>query len=81
MTALDVLVCTATVRDAILKNRLDDLYELIHNGAYDGMVSMNQSLLHHFKNGVIDFDTALSYSENPAQLLALVRDSLRAIPR
>ncbi|HEY9898456.1 MAG TPA: PilT/PilU family type 4a pilus ATPase [Pantanalinema sp.] len=79
--ALDVLVCTATVRDAILKNRLDDLYDLIHNGAYDGMMSMNQSLLHHFRNGVVDFDTALSYSENPAQLLALVRDSLRSIPR
>lgn len=79
--ALDVLVCTSTARDAILKDRLDDLYDLIHNGAYDGMMSMNQSLLHHFKNGVVDFDTAMSYSENPAQLLALVRDSLRAIPR
>ncbi|HEY9856129.1 MAG TPA: type IV pilus twitching motility protein PilT [Stenomitos sp.] len=79
--ALDLMIVTPTVRDAILKDRIDDIYDLIHNGAYDGMMSMNQSLLHHFKNGVIDYDTAMSYSENPAQLLALMRDALRAIVR
>lgn len=76
---LDLLIVTPTVRDAILKGRIDDLYELVVNGAYDGMMSMNQSLLHHFRNGVIDYDTAMSYSENPAQLLTLMRDALRAL--
>lgn len=75
---LDLLVCTPTVRDAILKNQIDDLYDLIHQGAYDGMMSMNQSILQHFKNGVIDYDTAMSYSENPSQLAALLRDALRS---
>jgi twitching motility protein PilT len=78
--ALDLLIVTPTAKDAILKDRVDDLYDLIHHGAYDGMRSMNQSLLHHLMAGVIDFDTAMSYSENPAQLIALVRDSLRALP-
>ena len=76
---LDLLIVTPTVRDAILKGRIDDLYDLVLNGAYDGMMSMNQSLLHHFRNGVIDFDTAMSHSENPAQLLTLMRDTLRAL--
>lgn len=75
--AIDLLVCTGTARDAILKNQIDQLYEVIRTGGYDGMQSMNQSLLGHFNNGLIDFETAMSYSENVAELTQLLRNSLR----
>lgn len=77
---LDLLICTPTVRDAILKNQIDDLYDLIQQGSYDGMMSLNQSLLQKFKAGVIDHDTAMGYSENPGQLAALMRDAMRSFP-
>jgi Tfp pilus assembly pilus retraction ATPase PilT len=43
------------------------------------MQSMNQSLLAYFQAGVIDFDTAMSYSENQAELIQMLRNHVRAL--
>jgi twitching motility protein PilT len=79
--ALDILVVTGTAKDAILKNQIDELYTIVRNGAFDGMQSMNMSLIGHYNNGLIDFETALGYSENPAELMQLLRNSLRDITK
>lgn len=78
---LDILVVTGTAKDAILKNQIDELYEIVRNGAYDGMQSMNMALLGHYRNGLIDYETALSYSENPAELIQLMRNALRDVTK
>ena len=77
--AIDLLICTATARDAILKNEIEKLYEVEKQGALEGMQSMNMSLLNHFKAGVVDFDTAMSYSENQAELIQMLRSHVRTM--
>ncbi|HEY9854503.1 MAG TPA: PilT/PilU family type 4a pilus ATPase [Stenomitos sp.] len=79
VASIDLMVATATVRDAIIKNHIDQLYEIIANGAFDGMMSANQSLMYHLDNGTIDYPTALSYSENKQDLILLARNAARAL--
>ncbi len=79
VASIDLMVATATVRDAIIKNHIDQLYDIIANGSFDGMMSANQSLMHHLDNGIIDYPTALSYSENKQDLILLARNSARAL--
>ncbi|MFN3431613.1 MAG: type IV pilus twitching motility protein PilT, partial [Candidatus Sericytochromatia bacterium] len=76
---LDILVNTAAVRDQIMKGQLDQLYELIKNGGFDGMQSTNQALLNHYKNGVIEFSTAVSTAENKQDLMMMLRSEMRTI--
>ncbi len=76
--AVDFLICTPTAKDAILKNEIDKLYDVEKQGVLEGMQSMNQSLYNYYKMGVVDWDTAMSYSENPAELVALLRNQVRA---
>ena len=57
----------------------DKLYEIEKNGLLEGMQSMNQSLLNYYKAGVIDFDTAMSYSENQAELIQMLRNHVRGM--
>ncbi|MDB5097421.1 MAG: twitching motility protein [Cyanobacteria bacterium RYN_339] len=75
--AVDFLICTPTAKDAILKNEIDKLYEVEKQGVLEGMQSMNQSLLNYYKMGVVDFDTAMSYSENQAELVQMLRSHIR----
>jgi twitching motility protein PilT len=77
--AVDFLICTATAREAILKNEIEKLYEVEKNGLLEGMQSMNQSLLNFYQAGVVDFDTAMSYSENPAELVQMLRSQVRTV--
>ena len=77
--AVDFLICTASAKDAILKGEIDKLYEIEKNGLLEGMQSMNQSLLNYYKAGVIDFDTAMSYSENQAELIQMLRNHVRGM--
>jgi twitching motility protein PilT len=76
---LDILVNTAAVRDQIMKGQLDQLYELIKNGGFDGMQSTNQALLNHYRNGVIEFSTAVSTAENKQDLMMMLRSEMRTI--
>jgi twitching motility protein PilT len=77
--AVDFLICTSSAKDAIMKGEIDQLYEIEKNGLLEGMQSMNQSLLAYFQAGVIDFDTAMSYSENQAELIQMLRNHVRAL--
>ena len=79
MAAIDFLICTPTAKDAIAKNEIEKLYDVEKAGVLEGMQSMNMSLLNHFKAGVIDYDTAMSYSENQAELVQMLRNHIRSI--
>lgn len=66
--AMDILVRTATVRDYIDRGKLAEIYQLIQEGAIDGMQSMNQSLMYLFRRGDITREAALEYSDTPKDL-------------
>ena len=65
----EIMVVTPTVRDYLGKHELGVLYSLIDKGQQDGMQSMNQDLFVHFQQEQIEFEEALSQSDNPNELL------------
>lgn len=71
--AIEVLVATPTVRDHIFKDQIDDLYQLIRTGGYDGMQSMNMSLFRHYQEGRITMEDALAFSDNENELQQMMR--------
>ncbi|HEY9765207.1 MAG TPA: type IV pilus twitching motility protein PilT [Chroococcales cyanobacterium] len=73
LAAVEILVSTPTAADLIFKNQIDQLYDVIRNGAMDGMQSMNSALFNLFQDEVITLDDALSYSENPNELQRMMR--------
>ncbi|MFP5502126.1 MAG: type IV pilus twitching motility protein PilT [Candidatus Sericytochromatia bacterium] len=79
MPILDILINTGAVREAIIKGRLDDIYELIKKGGFDGMQSTNQGLVNLYRTGVISFETAMGISENKQDLMMALRTEMRSL--
>lgn len=66
--AVEILVVTSTVKDLIIKNQIDDIYEYICKGGYNNMISMNGSLMNLVDAGIITKEIALDASDNPTEL-------------
>ncbi|MBR6099383.1 PilT/PilU family type 4a pilus ATPase [bacterium] len=66
--ALEVLVVTSTVKDLIIKNQIEDIYEYINKGGYDNMITMNSSLINLVDAGLITREIALEASDNRTEM-------------
>jgi twitching motility protein PilT len=65
--AVEVLVGSTRVREAIDKNRTRELHEVMSQGASTyGMQTFDQSLLQLLREGKITHDDALIHCSNPA---------------
>ena len=71
--ACEILVVTPTVKDFILKDSPEQIYELVKKGNFNEMVSLNQSLYALYKNGIISKENALYFSDNKIELQQLIR--------
>lgn len=71
--ACEVLVCTATIRDFIMKNELDQIYDLVKRGTFDNMLTLNHSLYQLVKAKSITQETALEFSDNRNELSQMLR--------
>jgi twitching motility protein PilT len=69
----EILIGTPTVSDLIMKNEIDACYDMIVEGAMDGMQSMNGALFQYYQDEVISLDDALTYSDNPNELQRMMR--------
>ena len=73
LPACEILVVTPTVKDFIIKDSPEQIYELVKKGNFNEMVSLNQSLYNLFKNGVISKENALYFSDNKIELQQYMR--------
>lgn len=71
--ATEVLVITPAARDYIARDEIDNIYQLLTTGDYDGMMSMNMSLYKLAKNNLITPDEALDASNTPTELQQMLR--------
>ena len=71
--AAEVLVVTSTVKDYILKDELEKIYELVKNGSFNNMVTMNMSIYRLFKEGKITGNLALEFSDNKPELELMMK--------
>ena len=66
---MEILRPTPAIRNLIREDKIHQLYSQMQIGQEKtGMVTMNQSLRRFVDNGLIDGDTAMSYSNNPEEL-------------
>lgn len=73
VAALEILICTPTVSQKIEDGHFSDLYQLMNEGAFWGMQTMNQSLLKYVKAGIITEQTAINYSGLSSELKQMLR--------
>lgn len=66
--ACEVLVCTPTVKDFIVKDELEQIYELVKRGSFNDMLTMNMSLFRLVEKNIITKEEALDKSDNKIEL-------------
>lgn len=71
--ALETLVVTPTIRDFILKDELDEIYELVKRGKINDMITMNMSLYKLYKAAIITEEEALKASDKKTELQQMLR--------
>ena len=69
---VEIMVSTPTIKDYIIKNKLDDIYSLMKSGT-DGMTTMNASLFKLLQEGIITQDYALEASDNKNEFNQMLR--------
>jgi twitching motility protein PilT len=79
VASLEILLVTPNARGEntkghIQKGNSDALYQILKTSLYDGMQSQNQALFKHYCAGLISADDALANSDNPDELIRLMRE-------
>lgn len=71
--ACEVLVSTPTVKDFIIKDELEQIYDLVRKGSFNEMLTMNMSLFKLVQKEIITKDEALEKSDNKNELQQMFR--------
>ena len=71
--ACEVLVVTSTVKDFIEKDELEKVYELVKNGSFNSMITMNMSLYNLCVNEYITEEVAMSFSDDRTELAQMLK--------
>ena len=66
--AFEIMHMTGAVRSMIRDSKSHQIPAAIASGGGDGMISMDQSILELFKQGLITKETALDYADNSEQM-------------
>jgi twitching motility protein PilT len=72
----DILVNTETVKDYIKDGKYDEIKELMENGEFDGMITMNQSLFNLYQEGRITEETALEHTPTRNEMAMMLRGKI-----
>lgn len=71
--ACEILVCTSTVKDFIIKNELDKIYDLVKKGSFNEMLTMNMSLFKLIEKDIITREEALEKSDNKNEIIQMIK--------
>jgi twitching motility protein PilT len=69
----DILINTETIKDYIIQAKNDEIFELMKQGEYDGMITSNQALFNLYQEGRINEETALELSPTPNEMSMMLR--------
>jgi len=69
----DILINTEAVKEWVKNGKYDEIAELMKQAGFDGMVTMNQSLLNLYQEGRITEETALEMSPTPNEMAQFLR--------
>lgn len=71
--ACEILVCTSTIKDFILKDELEQVYDLVKKGSFNDMLTMNMSLFKLYEKDLITQEEALLKSDNKNELKQMIK--------
>lgn len=71
--ACEIMVVTSTIKDYIIKDNTEEIYELLSDNTIDDMISMNTSLVGLVDKGLISQDEALENSNDEHELEKVFR--------
>lgn len=77
--ATEILVVTPAIRDYIIKDQIDDIYQLQKEGSFDGMMTMDMSLYRLVKAGLITQESALHASDTANELEQMLKGSYHGV--
>ncbi|MBD2386492.1 type IV pilus twitching motility protein PilT [Cylindrospermum sp. FACHB-282] len=69
----DILINTEAIKEWIKDGKYDEISELMKQAGFDGMITMNQSLLNLYQEGRITEETALEMSPTPNEMAQFLR--------
>jgi twitching motility protein PilT len=69
----DILINTETVKDYIRDGKYDEISELMIDGEFDGMITMNKSLYNLYQEGRISEEVAMELSPTPNEMAMMLR--------
>ncbi|AFZ50370.1 type IV pilus twitching motility protein PilT [Dactylococcopsis salina] len=69
----DIMINTETVREYIRDGKYEEITELMLDGEFDGMMTMNKSLYNLYQEGRISEETALEWSPSPNEMAQMLR--------
>jgi twitching motility protein PilT len=69
----DILINTEAIKEWIKDGKYDEITELMKQASFDGMITMNQSLLNLYHEGRITEETALEMSPTPNEMAQFLR--------
>jgi twitching motility protein PilT len=69
----DILINTEAIKEWIKDAKYDEISELMKQAGFDGMITMNQSLLNLYQEGRITEETALEMSPTPNEMAQFLR--------
>lgn len=75
--ACEILVVTPTIKDLIIKNEIEGIYDLVRKGTFNDMITMNESLYKLVEAGAITKESALEASDDKNELEQFFRGVYR----
>lgn len=69
----EIMVVSPAIRDYIMRDEMDEIYQLLSDSEFEGACSLNHSLYRAFKNQQITAEDALDTSEHPSELQQMLR--------
>ena len=75
--ACEILVVTPAIKDFIIRNELEQIYDLVRKGSFNDMITMNESLFGLVEAGLITKETALEASDDKIELEQFFRGVYR----
>jgi twitching motility protein PilT len=69
----EIMVVSPAIRDYILRDEMDEIYQLLNNADFEGVRSLNNSLYWACRNHLITDEDALSVCENMSELQQMLR--------
>jgi twitching motility protein PilT len=69
----DILINTETVKDYVRDGKYDEISELMLDGEFDGMITMNKSLYNLYQDGRITEEVAMELSPTANEMAMMLR--------